>query len=361
MKIEKGVISGPQLIFLIIGLLQASTLTAAFITGITKTNTWIVLLAGFIIILPLLLIYTSLSKKFPNKNLIEIIETTYGRYLGKIISILYIYFFWYIVSANLRFTADFFSTYLFAEVDISVFIIIFTIACIYTLKKGLEVIARASFILSVLSIFVFILISILIIKDIHLSNFLPLFQINSKEFIQGTNLMISIPFGEIVVFLMIFPYINNTNKVKKYAFGGLIVGGIFFLSSILENIAVLGNLIPINFFPSYQVAKLINVGEVITRMEILIALVLLFNEFVKICIFYYAVILSIAQFFKLRSYKPLVVPIGIISVIFSITMFDSPVEHAYIASSIYPIYVIPFIVLFPSISLIISWIRKLGT
>ncbi|WP_406543538.1 GerAB/ArcD/ProY family transporter [Clostridium ljungdahlii] len=112
MKIEKGVISGPQLIFLIIGLLQASTLTAAFITGITKTNTWIVLLAGFIIILPLLLIYTSLSKKFPNKNLIEIIETTYGRYLGKIISILYIYFFWYIVSANLRFTADFFSTYL---------------------------------------------------------------------------------------------------------------------------------------------------------------------------------------------------------------------------------------------------------
>lgn len=358
MKIEKGIISGSQLTFLIIGLLQASTLTAAFISGITKQNTWLVLLVGFTITLFLLLVYTSLSEKFPDENLIEINSVIYGRYLGKVISILYILYFWYIVAANFRFTADFFSTYLFPETDISVFIVILAIICIYTIRKGIEVISRASFVLGILTITIAILITAFTIKNMNLSNFLPLFQINFKELIQGTNLMISIPFGEIVTFLMIFPYVNDMKQVKKYSFMGLIIGGMYFLIVILRNIAVLGNIGSIHFLPSYQVARLINVGEVITRMEILIAVILLFNEFVKICIMYYATVLSIAQFFKMRSYKPLVIPVGIISIVLSIIIFDSPVELAHFAATIYVIYVIPVIIIFPAISLIIAYIKK---
>lgn len=358
MKIEKGIISGPQLTFLIIGLLQASTLTAAFISGITKQNTWVVLLVGFTIMLLLLLVYTSLNKKFPDRSLIEINNELYGRYLGKAISVLYIWYFWYIVAANFRFTADFFATYLFSETDISVFIVILAIICTYAIKKGIEVIARVSFVLGILTITIAILITVLTIKEIRLANFLPLFEINSKVFIQGTNLMISIPFGEIVVFLMFFPYVNDIKQVKKSAFMGLIIGGIFFLTVILRNIAVLGNIGSIHFFPSYQVARLVNVGEFITRIEILIALVLIFNEFVKICIMYYATVLSIAQFFKLRSYKSLVIPVGIISIVLSIIMFASPAEHANFVANIYVIYVIPVVIIFPIISLLIASIRK---
>jgi spore germination protein KB len=357
MKIEKGIISSSQLIFLIIGLLQASTLTAAFISGITKQNTWLVLLAGFTIMLFLLLVYTSLSRKYPDRNLIEMNSTIYGRYFGKGISILYISYFWFAIPANLRFIADFFSTYLFGETDIIVFIIAITIVCIYTIRKGIEVIARAGFILSVLSIIVAIFITVITIENIRLSNFLPLFQINLKELVQGINLMISIPFGEIVVFLMIFPYVNHIKQVKKSAFWGLTVGGIYFFSIILRNIAILGNIGSIHVLPSYQVARLINVGEVITRLEILVAVALLFNVFLKICIFYYATVLSIAQVFKLKSYKPLVIPVGIISIILSISMYSSSVEEAY-QTNIYSVYVIPYIIIFPIISWIIASIKK---
>ncbi|WP_026881529.1 GerAB/ArcD/ProY family transporter [Clostridium akagii] len=359
MKIEKGIISSSQLMFLIIGLIQASTLTSAFISGITKQDTWIVLLAGFIICLFLLWIYTSMSKKFPGKNLIEINGKIYGEYFGKIMGILYIYYFWFIIPANLRFITDFFSTYLFPETDNVVFAIITIIICIYTVKKGIEVIARSGFILAILSIIVCIFITIVTIKDMRLSNFLPFFQVNFKEFIEGTNLIISIPFGEIIVFLMIFPYVNHIKQVKKIAFGGLIIGGILFFNVIFRNTAILGNIAGIQVIPSYQVAKNINIGNVIERMEVLIAVVLLFNVFLKICIFYYATVLSIAQVFKLRCYKPLVIPVGVISVILSMTMFPSTVDEVY-AASIYSVFVIPFIIIFPVISLIIASIRKLN-
>jgi len=358
MKIEKERISSTQLIFLIIGLAESETLTSAFISGITKQNTWIVWLIGFVIILFMLFIYTSLNNKFPRKSLIEINDLVYGHFLGKIISILYIMYFLYIVAANFRFIADFFSIYLFPQTDIAIFIIGVLIVSMYALKKGLEVIARSAIVIAILAVIVDITITILTLEYFRITNFLPVFQINLKEFVQGINLMVAIPIGEIIVFLMIFPCVNDVNQVKKSAFLGCIIGNIFFLMIILRNISVLGNIEAIHVLPSYQVARIINVGDIITRMEVLIAIILLFDEFLKICIFYYATAVSTAQIFKLKDYKILVIPIGIISVVFSISMFNSAVEHLYYASSIYPIYTLLFIIIFPVLSFIIASIRK---
>lgn len=359
MKIEKGKISSSQLMFLFIGLMQANTLTAAFIVGVTKQNTWIVLLLGFFIISIMLLVYTWLNKKFPDKNLIEMNEAIYGKYIGNLLSLLYIYWFWFLIPANLRFIGDFFSTYLFEGMDVYVFVLSIVLVSIYTLKKGIEVIARTGFVITVIGIISYMLISIFTIKDLHLSNFLPLFQINLKELIQGTNSMLTLPFGETIVFLMFYPYVNDTKQVRKSAFTGFIIGSIYFLTIILRNIAVLGNISFIHVLPSYQVARFINVGEIITRTEVLIALTLLFCVFLKVIIFYYATALSISQFFKLQSYKPIVIPIGIISIILSISMYSSSAEEAYEAANIYPIFAIPFIILFPIISMITAYVRRL--
>lgn len=358
MKIEKGIISSSQLTVLVFGLLEASTLTTAFVSSITKQNTWAVFLAGFIIMLIMLLVYTELNIKFPCKNLIEINDEIYGKYLGKIFSILYIYYFWFIIPENLRFIADFFSTYLFPDTDINVFIIVVTTVGIYTIKNGLEVIARLSIILMSFILISSIFLTILVTPYIKLSNFLPVFEIGLKQFIQGTNLVVSIPLGEIIAFTMIFPYVNKQMQVRKAAFIGYFIGGISFFIFIFRNTAVLGNLRSIHILPSYQVAKLVNIGEIITRTEILVAITLLFIVFLKISIFYYATVLSMAQFFKLHSYKPLVIPIGIISGIFAVTMYNSSMEEGYNAS-IYAVFVIPFIILFPLISLIVVWVKKL--
>lgn len=359
MKIEKGIISSTQLMFLFIGLLQANTLTAAFISGVTKQNTWVVLSIGFFIVSILLLIYTWLNNKFPDKNLIEMNDAIYGKHIGKVFSLLYIYLFWFLIPVNLRYIADFFSTYLFQGTDIYVFVLPIVMVCIYTIKKGLEVISRTGFVITIVVMVAFIFISIFTIKDIHLSNFLPLFQINLKELIQGTNLMVVLPFGETIVFLMLFPYVNDRKQVRRSAFTGFIIGSIYFLIVILRNIAVLGNIASIYVLPSYQVSRYINVGGIITRTEVMVALTLLFSVFLKLCIVYYATALSISQLFKLRSYKPLIIPIGIISGILSISMYSSAADEAYEAANIYPIFAIPFIIIFPVMSMITAYVRRL--
>ncbi|MDP4146215.1 MAG: endospore germination permease [Bacillota bacterium] len=360
MRIGKGKISSIQLMILIISVLQGSTLTSTFISVITKQDTWIFLLMGSAITALLLYVYTSLGRKFPGKNLVQINSKIYGSYLGSIISILYVFFFWFLIPANARLEADFFATYVFSDIGTYVFVIGIVLICAYAVGKGIETIARISLGIVIITTLIAVILPILTVKEMRLSNFFPVFQVNLKEFTQGIDLMVSIPYGELVVLLMIFSHMRDIRQVKRYTFWGLIIGSIYFLSVSLRNTAVLGSIGSISAYPSYELAKLINIGEIITRIESVIALILLLDLFVKISLHYYAAVVSIAQLLKLRDYKPLIIPVGIISIILAISMYDSPVDEAYSAVNIYPIYAIPCVILLPITSLIITYIRKLA-
>ncbi len=144
MMIEKGKISSSQLLFLILGMIQGSTLTLAFVNQITTQNTWIIALTGLIATLPLAMVYITLSNRFPGRNLMEINESVYGHYLGKFISIMYISYFFLIVPYNLRFMGDFLTSFLFPETPMIVFIILFALLCSWAVRSGIEVISRCS-------------------------------------------------------------------------------------------------------------------------------------------------------------------------------------------------------------------------
>ncbi|WP_160678280.1 endospore germination permease [Clostridium sp. C8-1-8] len=359
MHIEKGKISSIQLMYLVIGLLQGSTLTAAFISGVTKQDTWIVILVSFFIMCGLLLGYIKLAEVFPEKNIIEINDITYGKYIGKVISVIYIYHFWFIVAANLRIIGDFYGSFLMQETEIIIFIVVLAITCIYALKKGLEVISRIVPIFVIVTGIVAILISVLLIKEVDITNLLPIMQIKPLEFIHGVDLIVTIPFGEIMVFLMIFPKVKNKECIKEHTFLGFFIGVALFFMVIVRNIAVLGGSGSLDIQSSYQVTKIINIGDIITRAEVIVAVLLLTNVFIKIAIFAYATVMSISQLFKLRSYKHIVSPIMAISALFAITMYNSSVEESFNATNIYVFYGwIPEII-FPLGSLLISKVLKL--
>lgn len=360
MKLEKGEISSLQLMLLIISFVQGAHLTIAFTTGITKHDTWLAVITGIGISLLFVLIYITLAQKFPGKNLVQINDIIYGPYLGKIISALYICFFLLIASFNLRFVGTFLITYIMQETPISVFLIMFAFVCAWAVRNGIEVIARCSFIFIIITVIAVLSVTILSLKDVKLTNFLPVFEISLKDFIQGTHIVTSIPFCEIVVFLMVISYTNNIKQAKSSILLGLILGGIQLLIVAARDTAVLGILETVFVSPAFEVVKLIDIAKILTRLDILIAVVLLVTIFIKVCVFYYATVLGTAQSLHLRSYSPLMLPIGIIIISLAVMVFDSSAEHAYSAANIWPFVTIPFEFLIPPLSLIIAKIRGLS-
>ena len=359
MNIEKGKISGQQLLFLIAGFVHGSALLIDFTVGITEHQTWMVILAGLIITVPVILSYVVLAKRFPGMNLVQINDMVYGRFLGKVISIYYIFFFLMTLSFNIRDVGELYITFLMQDIPFIFFLLVFTATVSYAVAKGIEVLARVSHLFVVTGLFAIISTFILLIDQMDFSNFLPLFELPFIKIFQGIHIVSAIPFGETVVFLMIMGCLNNTEHAVKKTFLGLMIGVVSLLIVAIRNTAVLGGTQTIWTSTSFQSIRLINIGTVLTRMDFLIGIAQTILIFLKCSIFFYVSVTAISQLFGLKSYLPLVLPLAGIEVIVAATVFQSPVDHATITQNAGIIYSVPLIFIFPPLSLLIAKIRGL--
>lgn len=355
MKIEK--ISSIQLLFLIIGQVQGGTLIASFATGTAKHDIWIALIAGFVISLSWVWIYGTLLQKFSGKNLVQIHTVIYGPYMGNTISILYIFFFFSIVALLVRVVGGFINTYLLPETPTVAILSVFVLLSAWVLRYGLEVVARCNIVFVVIAMAIAAFTVVLLIKDMKLTNFLPVFEVSVKDFLKATHIIAAGSF-QIVVFLMIAPCINKLKEVKKVMFFGLLLGMITLVILEVRNTAVLGALEPLMTFASYRAVRLVNIGDILTRLEVLVSVGLLLSIFVRICMSYYATVLAATQLLGLKSYSFLVFPVGIIIVNISMVAFDSSAEQAVFDMQVMPFYFFLFEFIFPLISLTILLFRE---
>lgn len=359
MSIEKGKITSQQLLFLIAGFVQGSILLIDFTVGITEHQTWMVILAGLAITTPFVLLNVVLAKRFQGMNLVQINDMVYGRFLGKVISIYYIFFVSMTLSFNIRDVGELYVTFLMPDTPFIFFLVVFAATCAYAVTKGIEVLARISHLFVVTGLFVIISTFILLIDQMDFSNFLPFFELPFIRIFQGIHIVSVIPFGETVVFLMIMGCMNKTEHAVRNAFLGLLIGAVNLLIVAVRNTAVLGNTQTIWTSTSFQSIRLINIGTVLTRMDFLIGISQTLLIFLKCSIFLYTLAVALAQLFGLKSYLPLVLPLAGIEVIIAATVFQSPVDHAMITQNAGIIYSVPLIFVFPLLSLLMAKIRGL--
>ncbi len=359
MSIEKGKISSQQLLFLFAGFVQGSVLLIDFTVGITEHQTWMIILAGLAVAAPVILSYVELAKRFPGMNLVQINDMIYGRFLGKILSIYYIFFFLMTLSFNIRDVGELYITFLMPDTPFFFLLVVFTATCAYAVAKGIEVLARISHLFVVTGMFVIVSTFILLIDQMDFSNFLPFFEQPFIRIFQGIHIVSVIPFGETVVFLMIMGCLNKTEHAAKNTFFGLLIGVVSLLIVAVRNTAVLGRTQTIWTSTSFQSIRLINIGTVLTRMDFLIGIAQTILIFFKCCVFFYVLAAALAQLFGLKTYLPLVLPLAGIEVIIAATVFQSPVDHAMITLNAGIIYSVPLVFVIPPLSLLIAKIRGL--
>lgn len=360
MILEKNSISSTQLTILMLSFIQGGIFTLAYVAGLTVHDKWIAVAVAILITIVLSMLYVSLARQFPKKSLVQIHELVYGRFLGAMISVLYILFFMLILGANLWYMGSFWTNYLMQETPRAAFVILFAFICIWVVKNGLEVLARSSFFIVVTMICIVSITTILLLKKMRISNFLPIFEVPFTKFIQAVHILVAIPFCEIVVFLMIFSQVNKPEQIKRSVLASVISGGIFLLVVAIRDIAVLGPIGAISNSPNFIAIRQIKIGEFLTRLDILVAIGVMLTLFIKISVFLYAAVLGIAQMLRLPSYKTLIIPIGIIVMVMGLNFIGSDMEQAYHGMNNWPFFATFFEVILPVLTLIVSKIRGIS-
>jgi spore germination protein KB len=360
MKIDKGRISGTRFMFTVACFLQSSALLTSLLAGITRNDSWLAIVFGIMVSLPLIWVYRTLMVMFPDKNLIQVLDEVYGSTVGKIIGITYAWFFITLTSLNLSDLGDFAKITVMTETPHMVLTLMCILVSAWAVRYGIRIVTRYSGVFTIIE-FVIVGVSILLmLNQINLKNLLPVFDLPAVKYIQGTHVITTIPFGELVIFLMITPNLKlSRREITKYWYLGFGMGTIILLIVLLRDITILGNTIHMFTLPGLVTLRLVNLGESLSRMEILFAIALIMLLFFKVTLLCYVSVITVAQLTKTKSYRHLALIIGILIVVYGFMLYSDSLAHSTTGQQTLPFVWMMFEIVIPLLTLIIAKARKL--
>lgn len=355
MKLESHTISPAQLILLVTGFILGTSLIL-FPGGAAQNNAWLAIIAGLAEGFIFLVIYNALVLMLPGKTLVEINDAILGPYLGKIFSLAYLLYFFYVGSGVLRIYTEFFKITM-VTTPLAIMMAMAILLTASAVRNGIEVMARCSQILVPIVIAVSALDFMLLSKDFDLGNLLPIMDIPVKKFILASHSAAVLPFGEAVVFLMILAFVSKPAQAGQAMTKAFLLGAAVLFFSSIRIICVLGPVANITIFPAFSAVRLINIADVLTRVEIIAASSIFCLGFLKFAVLYYATVIGASQMLKMRTYRPLVLPIGALLGIASLLRYDSYIFNVLDETLFFPFYSMLFVFLLPLITLVVAKIR----
>lgn len=356
--LEQGKISGSQLVILMVGFLLGSSVVI-FPGQAARQDAWIAIIIGAVEGGIFALIFTTLARRFPGKTMVEILETVFSPYLGKLIAVIFVWYAFHDGSFVIRNFTDFFTTTVMIETPNIVFAVLLTIVAALAVGNGLEVITRCSLVLVPLTV-LFLLVTFLAqLSQVEWTNFLPVFEIPVWQLLKISHSAAVFPFGETVFFLMVFPFLNRTKECRRKTVIGVLLGALLINIIAWGGIGVLGPTGALFTYPAYEVVKMFNLPFINTRFEIIVVINFLTMGFLKLAVLYYVTVLGLGQIFHLRSLRPLIIPIGILMIILSIINFSGITENFEFNTTSNLIYSTFFQLVIPLITLIVAMFRRL--
>ncbi|WML44220.1 GerAB/ArcD/ProY family transporter [Neobacillus sp. PS3-40] len=359
---EKAKINGTQLFVLVVLFEMGSALVVGLATS-AKQDAWIAVVLGMVGGAVLYLIYHRLFMFYPDIPLTSYVQKITGKYIGRFIAFLYIIYFMYVSARVLRDFGELLTTTIYSSTPLFIINTLMILTIIYAIQKGFEVIARVGELFFIL-VYILAIGGVLLVAFsglVHVDNLRPILENGVMPVLKITvGQTLTFPFGEMVVFTMLLPYLNEPKKAKLVCLGGIILSGINITITTLVNIAVLGaDLYARSPFPLLNTIGKIQIGNFIERLDVFFMLYLMVGGFFKITIFFYAALAGTADIFKFKSQKKLCFPIGLIILFASMTIASNYAEHAKEGLKVIPIYLHwPFQIIIPAILLIIAYFRN---
>lgn len=354
---QKEIISTKEGLSLIIMFIFGSTLVLG--TGSTaKKDVGLAIIIAILLAILLVSIYIKILQCFIGKDIFQINLIVFGNIIGKIINIFHTWFALHLGGLVLRNFGEFISIIGLSETPQIVSVSIISILCYWGMKNGIECIGKVS---------VFILFIIMIMLGLNIltsiiafdkTNF-SIYNTNYALVLKGAFSSLSFPFGESVVFLMIFSCLKDKSSIKKTYIYGILISGFVILLVSLRNLLVLSENIMVRmYFPSYIAISRVEIADIFQRLEIVVAVTFVLTSFIKVCICSLAATKGFASIFNIESYRKLAMPVNLLMINICFWSYESIMETRTWLVSTWPYYAIFFQAIIPIITLATIKLRK---
>ncbi|WP_017755329.1 GerAB/ArcD/ProY family transporter [Calidifontibacillus oryziterrae] len=324
--LEKGRISPLELSVLIIFFTIGTILAIPSVqTAKANQDAWLSSLIGIFVCVGLAYFYWICAKPMGRATYSQYLEKVYGKIVGKIISLTYV-FFWFIGATTLTNQfGKFITTQMLVGTPIEVVSLLLTLLIIFAVKAGLEVIARTGELLIPWFMILFFALVIFLIPQIDLERLSPLYEASFQQQFSATMDFIATAGFPLIAFLMFFPgNMNVPDKSKWNLIAGVFVGAFIVGVFVFLCIVVLGATTTARqMYTSYVLAKSVSLFDIIERIEAVMASMWILTIFFKTAIYFYSCVVCFADVLNVKQYRFLAIPIGILTLLYSTIVYPN--------------------------------------
>ncbi|MBV4440851.1 GerAB/ArcD/ProY family transporter [Clostridium tyrobutyricum] len=349
--------------FVIMILFQYGSVVLYFLSSDARQDIWISYLVYSLVGILIQIMYIALYEKYPNDTLITYLPKIYGKFIGNVLGLIYICYFIYVASIIFREFIDLASVTALRYTPKIIYASLAAFIIIYATRCGIETIVSMAqmyiIILIVIKVVSFLLI-LLTPNAFDLSNLEPILDNGIIKTLKSSWLIIMAPYGETIVFTMLYPLVVESKKIKKFAIIAIILEGVILAFNNILFICTLGVNFAINSnFPLLETYRIIDLGDFLTRLDIIFVLSFIVDGFFKISIFMYVAVFGTFQLFKLKTTDIVSVVLGIIMLAVSFLVSNNIPQQLSIGRNFIMKYIhFPIQIIIPVITLIFCYTRK---
>jgi spore germination protein KB len=333
-------------------------LTPAGLATAAKQDAWIACSLGVAMALLIISLYSKLGVYFPNMTLVEYSQKLLGKWIGTLVMLSFVFFCFVGAATVLFYEGEFVVTHIMPETPIQMINGLFAIIIVMGTRLGIETFARTAEILVPWVVMIFFILVATLFPQIEFKKVIPLFESGVKPIIKGALTFVSIASLPCIVFGMVIPSVNKPKNVQKTFIVSILLSGLVMVIITFLCISVLGaDITARSTYPSFILAKNINIGHFFQRVEALITGIWVITVYFKILLYFYACVLGTAQILRLKSYQPVVVPLGMLLVLFSLIVYPNTTYAGTWDSTIWIPFVLTFGFVLPLLLLGIAKMR----
>ncbi|AIS53414.1 spore germination protein [Thermoanaerobacter kivui] len=323
-------------------------------------NGLIAILAGGFISLFFARMILYISSSFATETFVEYTAKLITKPISVIVSITLTIYFMIFVSLDARIFGEVLKIYLLPSTPIEIIILTMLFTSAYLVRYGLEPIARMSEILFPIIVIPLMLLFLPALTDVDVSNFLPIMRIPFCKFLKGI-LLTTYSFVGFEILYMLFPYVFDSNKLRKSVNVAMISTMLFYMYITFFVIGIFGyKETKEQLWPFLTLIKSLNFPVFfIENVDGIVMGIWTFTIFTSIYSFHYFAVLTISKIVKSREHSYFVLPL--IPIMYSMALIPDSIVTVYKYAGYVSQYMsIFFIAILPVVLFIILKLKKAG-
>ncbi|MEK3882649.1 endospore germination permease [Paenibacillus sp. PL2-23] len=309
--------------------------------GKADNSAWLSLIISGAVGMALLACMLYLHGRFPRLSYVEYSRKLIGTWPTLVIAVLPLSCLLHMLSAIVLDISLFMQSAMLRETPTYSFTSLIFMVAALTVRAGLEVMARMFTMIMTLVVIFVSAVLLLAIEDYSPGHLVPLMPEGVLPVLKGAFFSYGFPYAELFLFAMLLQFVHKTanSELKRKMILALLLNITTLCVSIVCTIMLFGPLAGIKKYSLYELARTVEVQEIITRIESVIGISLIAGSYMKATITLYVLSLFITHLFKLQNYRMIVTPIALIAFLHTLVGFKSDMQWVEMVSIVHPLWV----------------------